>query len=85
MLRFYAIIKTVKVQCDASQYSLQALDARKSARGVCFLCHDSQRKVEKELLSVVFTSGEFHHDVYGRDIKVQNDHKLLLGNLKKPF
>ena len=42
-------------------------------------------QVEKELLSIVFACEKFHQYVFGKDITVQNDHKPLLGIMKKPL
>lgn len=40
-------------------------------------------QIEKEMLSILFACTKFHYYTYGRQIKVINDHKPLLGIMKK--
>lgn len=84
----FDVNKELVVQCDASQSGL----------GCCLLqdnkpisfasrsltdaeCNYSQ--IEKEMLSIVFACNKFSFYTYGRPIKVVNDHKPLLGIMKK--
>ena len=40
-------------------------------------------QIEKELLAVVFAFTRFHQYVYGKEVKVESDHKLLESITKK--
>ena len=42
-------------------------------------------QIEKELLAVVFAFNRFHQYVYGKDVKVESDHKPLESITKKPL
>lgn len=35
-------------------------------------------QTEKELLSIVFACEKFHYFIYGREVIIQTDHKLLI-------
>ena len=90
VLRFYDVTKAVKIQCDASQYGLGACLLQENqpvayASRALTITERNYSQVEKELLSVVFACEKFHQYVFGKDITVQNDHKPLLGIMKKPL
>ena len=42
-------------------------------------------QIEKELLAIVYGCEKFHQYLYGRDIKVESDHKPLESIFKKPL
>lgn len=80
--------KQIKVQCDASQNGL----------GCCLLQDDkpisfasrsltdaekNYAQIEKEMLSILFACNKFNYYTYGRPVTVVNDHKPLLGIMKK--
>ena len=90
VLRYYDVEKPVTVQCDASQFGLGACLLQENqpvayASRSLTTCEMNYSQVEKELLSVVFGCQKFHQYVFGKEIRVQNDHKPLLGILKKPM
>ena len=90
VLRFYDVTAPVTLQSDASQSGLGACLMQDGqpvayASRALTIAEKNYSQVEKELLSVVFACEKFHQYVFGKDIAVQNDHKPLLGILKKPL
>lgn len=80
----------IVIQCDASKDGL----------GCCLLQHGKPvsfasrsltsseqnfSQIEKELLSVVWSTRKFHFYIYGQKCKILNDHKPLESLLKKPI
>lgn len=80
--------KPLVVQCDASGHGLGA-GLFQNNRPIAFASrslNDAEKnysQIEKELLSILFACTKFHYYTYGRPIKVINDHKPLLGIMKK--
>ena len=90
ILHFYDVNASVTLQRDASQSGLGACLMQEGqpvayASRALTTAEKNFSQVEKELLSVVFACEKYHQYVVGKDIAVQNDHKPLLGILKKPL
>ena len=90
LLTYYDVAKPVTISCDASQSGLEALllqDAKPVAYALRALTDAETRyaQIEKELLAVVFAFNRFHQYVYGKEIKVESDHKPLESITKKPL
>jgi len=89
-LHFFDVSKQVMIQADASQSGLGACITQDN-RPIAFAsraltpaeCNYSQ--IEKELLAICFACTKFHHYCYGRDVRVQTDHKPLEIIFKKPL
>lgn len=80
--------KQVVVQCDASQSGLGCCllqDGKPISFASRSLTKNEQNysQIEKEFLSILFACEKFHFYTYGRAITVVNDHKPLLGVIKK--
>lgn len=80
--------KNITVQCDASQNGLGCCMLQEG-RPISFasrsltIAEQNYSQIEKEMLSILFACTKFHFYTYGRKIKVINDHKPLLGIIKK--
>jgi len=80
--------KELVIQCDASQYGLGCC-LLQNGKPISFAsrsltpCERNYSQIEKELLSIIFACTKFKFYTYGRKIRVINDHKPLLGILKK--
>lgn len=80
--------KYIIVQCDASQYGLGA-GLIQEKKPISFASRSltpteqNYSQIEKEMLSIVFACTKFNFYTYGRKIRVVNDHKPLLGIIKK--
>lgn len=80
--------KEIKIQCDASQGGLGCclLQDNKPISFASRSLTPAERnyaQIEKEMLSILFACNKFHFYTYGRTVKVINDHKPLLGIMKK--
>lgn len=80
--------KELIVQCDASQFGLGCCliqDGKPISFASRSLTSGEQNyaQIEKEMLSILFACNKFNFYTYGRPIKVVNDHKPLLGIMKK--
>jgi len=80
VLAYFDVRKPVTITCDASQSGLGALllqDNKLIAHASRALTDPETRyaQIEKELPAVVFTFTRFHQYVYGKEVKVESDHK----------
>lgn len=82
--------KDIVIQCDASQYGLGCC-LLQDGKPISFAsrslttAEQNYAQIEKEMLSIIFACTKFHFYTYGRPVRVINDHKPLLGILKKEF
>lgn len=80
--------KELVIQCDASQYGLGCC-LLQEGKPISFAsrsltsCERNYSQIEKEMLSIIYACTKFNFYTYGRKIRVTNDHKPLLGILKK--
>ena len=88
VLAFYDTRKYVTIQCDASQNGLGAT-LLQEGRPVSYAsraftsAEKNYAQIEKELLAIVFASERLDQYVYGRQVTVESDHKLLESIAKK--
>ena len=82
ILQYYDVEKSTTVSVDASSYGLGAC-LLQEGRPVCYasrsLSSDERNyaQIEKELLAIVYGCTKFHQYVYGKQVRVQTDHKPL--------
>lgn len=80
--------KEIIVQCDASQNGL-GCGLLQEGKPISFASRSltsaerNYAQIEKEMLAILFACNKFKFYTYGRKIKVINDHKPLLGIMKK--
>lgn len=80
--------KEIIVQCDASQFGLGCC-LLQNGKPISFAsrsltpCEQNYAQIEKEMLSILFACNKFKFYTYGRKVTVVNDHKPLLGIMKK--
>lgn len=78
----------ITIQCDASKDGLGCC-LLQNGKPVCFASRSltsAERnfsQIEKELLSVTWSTRKFHYYIYGRKVTILNDHKPLESLLKK--
>lgn len=80
--------KEITIQCDASQFGLGCclLQDNKPISFASRSLTDAEKnyaQIEKEMLSILFACNKFSFYTYGRSVTVINDHKPLLGIMKK--
>ena len=78
------------MQCDASKDGLGAALLQQGhpiayASRSLTTSEQNYAQIEKELLSVLYAMERFHQYTYGRDVKVENDHKPLVSIHTKPL
>lgn len=84
----FDITKEIVVQCDASQYGLGCCLIQ-DGKPISFAsrsltdCEKNYSQIEKEMLSILFACTKFSFYTYGHKVRVVNDHKPLLGIMKK--
>lgn len=80
--------KPISIECDASQHGLGCCLIQ-DGQPISFASRSLNKfernysQIEKEMLSILFACTKFHFYTYGRPVKVVNDHKPLLGIMKK--
>lgn len=80
--------KEIAIQCDASQNGLGCCILQ-DGKPISFAsrsltdAEQNYSQIEKEMLSIIFACTKFNFYTYGRTIKIINDHKPLLGIIKK--
>jgi len=85
---YYDVKKPVTISCDTSQSGLGALllqDGKPVAYASRALTDPETcyAQIKKELLTVVFSFNRFHQYVYGKEVRVESDHKPLESITKK--
>ena len=86
VLAYYDVKKPVTISCDALQSGLGALlmqDDKPVTYASRALTDQKCTCKQKELLAVVFNFNRFHQYVYGKEMKVESDHKPLESITKK--
>lgn len=84
----FDVTQEIIIQCDASQYGLGCC-LLQNGRPISFASRSlssaerNYSQIEKEMLSIIFACQKFKFYTYGRTVKVVNDHKPLLGIMKK--
>ncbi|XP_055591841.1 uncharacterized protein K02A2.6-like isoform X1 [Uranotaenia lowii] len=78
----------IEIQTDSSKHGLGSVilqQGRPVAYASRTLSGSEQKwaQIEKELLAIVFACEKFHHFLYGRNFKVQSDHKPLETLIKR--
>ena len=85
---YYDVSQPVTISCDASQSGLGA-DLLQNAKPVAYASRaltDAETRyaqIEKEFLAVVFAFNKFHQYTYGKEVRVESDHKPLEAITKK--
>lgn len=80
----------ITIQCDASKDGLGCC-LMQNGKPVCYASRSltsaekNFSQIEKELLSVVWSTKKFHYFIYGKKCIILNDHKPLENLLKKPI
>ena len=87
ILAFYDITKPVVITCDASKSGLGAalLQENKPIAYASRALSDAETRYAQELLAVVFGFHKFHQYTYGKETRVESDHKPLEMIMKKPL
>ncbi|CAC5361564.1 unnamed protein product [Mytilus coruscus] len=88
VLTFFDVKKPVEIECDASQEGLGAVlmqEGRVIAYASRSLSESEKRyaQIEKEMLSIVFSTKKFHCYIFGKKTVIHNDHKPLEQIFKK--
>ena len=91
VLAFFDERQDTTLQCDASQTALGAAllqNGRPAAvaytNRALLAAECNYAQIEKELLAVVFGMEHFDHFTYGREIRVESDHKPLQAIKRSP-
>lgn len=80
--------RDIRIECDASKNGLGCCMFQ-DGKPISFASRsltDSEKnysQIEKEFLSILFACKKFHFFTYGRKVRIVNDHKPLLGIMKK--
>lgn len=90
VLAYFDVNKSVEIECDASKDGLGAV-LTQEGRAVAYASRsltDTEKRyaqIEKEMLSVVFSTTRFHRFIFGMKPIVYNDHKPLEQIFAKPL
>lgn len=90
LLKFYDPARPVEIFCDASGTGLRAV-LLQDDQPVAFSSRSltdaetGYAQIEKEMLSIIYACIKFHHYIFGRHVKIYNDHKPLEDIYKKPL
>ena len=88
ILSYYDPTKDLTLQVDASQYCLGAV-LLQNDKPVAYASKSlttseiNYAQIEKEIYAIVFGCTRFHQYIYGRSIRVEMDHKLLVSIMKQ--
>ena len=90
VIRYYDVKQPVTISTDGSKTGLGAVLLQMGhpvayASRALMLTEENYAQIEKECLSVMFACERFHQFVYGKQIKVENDHKPLEAIFRKPL
>jgi hypothetical protein len=89
VLQFFDPSKPVTLSADASKDGLGAVILQDGpieyASRALTQSEQNYAQIEKELLAMVFACERFHQYVYGREVRVETDHKPLEAIFKKPL
>ena len=90
ILQYYNPKKPLTLSVDSSSAGLGAVliqEGKPIAYGSRALTETQKKypQIEKETLAILFGCHKFHDYVYGREIKVETDHKPLQSIYKKPL
>ena len=90
VLQYYDVEKPVRLSVDASQSGLGAVILHPDgpiayASRSLNDAEKSYPQIDKEALAIVFGCERFHQFLYGKEIKVDTDHKPLEAIFKKPL
>ena len=90
VLAFYDVHEDVEIERDASEDGLGAvlLQSRKVVVDSSRALTEAEKRyarLEKEMLSMVYSVSKFHCYVFGKKLSVYNDHNHLEQILKKPL
>ena len=90
VLGYYDVNKPVQIECDASKDGLGAVlmqENRVLAYSSRSLTETEKRyaQIEKEMLSIVYSTSKFHCFIFGKETTVFTDHKPLEQLFNKPL
>ena len=90
VLAYYDVNKPVEIECDSSKDGLGAVllqEGHVIAYASRSLTETEKRyaQIEKEMLSVVFSTTRFHRYIFGKQTVIYNDHKPLEQIFRKPL
>ena len=81
LLRFFDQTLSIRISCDASTLGLGS--RTKIWRGMRLVLRNTIVKLEREMMSIVFSCSKFHPYIYDQEFEVLNDLKSILRkNLK---
>ena len=90
ILAYFDPSKPTVLQVDASQKGLGAT-LMQEGRPIAFASkslnpsEQNYTKIEKEMYGILFGCKHFHQYLYGREVKVETDHKPLVAIIRKPL
>ena len=90
VLAYYDVNKPIEIECDSSKDGLGAVllqEGHVIAYASRSLTETEKRyaQIEKEMLSVVFSTTRFHRYIFGKQTVIYNDHKPLEQIFRKPL